>query len=306
MSFTFRHNRVTILGGTGTLGQALVPVIQDKWPKVQITIISRGEHKQAEMKRKFPKCLYVIGDIKDQRSIGRYISGRDIVFHVAALKHVDVAQENPLESQRINLDGTVNAADSAYNNGVQRFIFSSTDKAVSPETTYGFHKASAEDFLFNCNKMQTATRFGVYRWGNVLGSQGSAIPYFAKTLLEERKAYITHPEMTRFWIPIEWAVQYMLRTFDECKTDRAMIPPNMKAASVTAIVSAIGDILGIKDYALVPIPMRGVEKLHEQIASKSRDGYDLTSEHSPNYSRDELVEMLRPIILKITQARAAA
>lgn len=303
--FKFKHKRVTILGGTGTLGKALTSKIHEVWPDVQVTILSRDEHKQAVMKREFPKCQYVIGDIRDRRSLGKFIAGRDIVFHVAALKHIDIAEANPVECIRTNVDGTINAAEIAYTNGVQRFIFSSTDKAVDPINTYGSAKYLSERYLYNFNLIQSSTKFSVYRWGNVLGSQGSAIPLFAETLLRERKAYITHPDMTRFWIPIDWATAFMLHTFNDSYSDKAMVPPTMKAASVIELIAAISNILGIKDYGLITTGIRPGEKIHEAIYSQHSE-HPLTSDKAPRYTQDELIRMLRPIILNQVQARSAA
>jgi FlaA1/EpsC-like NDP-sugar epimerase len=212
-----RPLRITILGGTGTLGQALVAQLLDTSPNCDITIVSRDEHKQAAMKKRYPQCRFVVGDIRDAGSVRQTFTGRDVVFHVAALKHVDILEACPMESIKTNVLATEQMARLAISQKVPRFVFSSTDKAVDPINTYGYSKALSEKLLWNFNREQSGTQFSVYRWGNVLGSQGSAIPFFIDTLIKESKVYLTDLEMTRYWIPIEWAVRYMLRTFPDAK-----------------------------------------------------------------------------------------
>lgn len=293
---------ITILGGTGTLGQALIKEISTAWPKTHLTVVSRDEHKQAAMKKRFPKVEYRIGDIRDAGSVTRSFENRDVVFNVAALKHVDIAEENPLESIHTNVEAAALMADLAQIHGVKHFVFSSTDKAVDPINTYGYCKAVAEKVLFNLNQFQKRTKFSVYRWGNVLGSQGSAIPYFAKTLREEGRAYVTHQDMTRFWIPIEWAVRYMLRTLDDAKPFEAMVPPNMKSAKVLDIVRAVAEVVGVKDYGLIFTGIRPGEKIHETLFSQHSDSY-LTSFTADRYTHEELVNMLAPL-LDVSEAAA--
>ena len=286
---------VTILGGTGTLGTALVKEMSTFWPDTEITIVSRDEHKQAAMKRSFPLCKYAIGDIRSASDIGKYINNRDVVFHVAALKHVDIMEANPLECLKTNLMGTMGVADVASIYGVKNFVFSSTDKAVDPINTYGYAKALAEKYLFNKNLEQSNTKMSVYRWGNVLGSNGSVIPLFAKTLKESKCAYVTDTEMTRFWIPIELAVKYMILTYREACSDMAMVPPTMKSASVLEIVDAIADVIGVEDYRIIKTGLRAGEKMHEVLFSQW-DERHISSNTSPKYTHDELVNMLEPLL----------
>lgn len=297
------NGRVTILGGTGTLGQALAARILEEVPRAQITIFSRDEHKQALMKRKFPKCSYVLGDIRDENSYHGLLVGRDIVFHVAALKHVDLLESAPMESIKTNVLATDSLARSAVEARVPHFVFSSTDKAVDPINTYGYSKALSEKILFHHNDFYNSTRFSVYRWGNVLGSQGSVIPYFVQTLLTEKKAYVTHEEMSRFWIPIEWAVDFMLQTYTTAHIDRAMVPRNMKTAKVTEIISAIATILDVKDYSLETIGFRKGEKMHEVMHSQHSSDF-LSSETHDRYELKELIEMLHPLVGKYLKAAA--
>jgi UDP-N-acetylglucosamine 4,6-dehydratase len=291
---TIEKTRVLILGGTGTLGRALTKEIIDNHPEAQITILSRDEHKQAAMKREFPQVRFVLGDIRDYASVARHVEGQEIVFHVAALKHVDILEENVAECIKTNVEGTINAADAAAMADVKHFIFSSTDKAVDPINAYGMAKGLAERYLYSLNADPTIkTKFSVYRWGNVIGSNGSAIPLFAKALKEQKEISITDPAMTRFWLPIEWAVRFMLLTFRQAHTDCAMICPNMKAASVFEVVKATAHVVGrTGDVAFKVIGLRPGEKIHEEMISRHDGG--MSSELADRYTFEELCELIRP------------
>lgn len=286
---------VLILGGTGTLGRALVEKIVLCYPETNITVLSRDEHKQAEMRRSWPRVRFVLGDIRDPSSLDRHFIGQHVVFHVAALKHVDILEENVGQCIETNVQGTINAAELASVCGVEHFIFSSTDKAIEPLNAYGMSKALAEKFLFSMNYEPTnKTKFSVYRWGNVLGSQGSVIPIFAKTLKATKTAYVTDERMTRFWLPIEWAVIYMLKSFEHAHTDQAMICPNMKSATIGDIISATAEVVGVREYTMKTIGLRPGEKIHENMIPMEFGG--MTSDAAEKYTHAQLVEMIRPIV----------
>ncbi len=247
------------------------------------------------MKKKYPECRYVIGDIRDAQSLEGRFKGNDVVFHVAALKHVDILEDYPMESIKTNILATDAMARLALKEGIKHFAFSSTDKAVDPINSYGYSKALSEKILHTFNREQKQTLFSVYRWGNVLGSQGSAIHFFIKTLKEQRAVFITDSEMTRFWIPIEWAVRYLLRTYTEAHRDRAMVPPVMKAASVSRICDAIAALLDLDAYTLNDVGIRPGEKIHEVMFSQ-HSTLHASSETAEQYTFDELKEMLEPIV----------
>lgn len=288
---------VTVVGGTGTLGRELMRMITNEWPGVHITCVSRDEQKHARLKREFPRVNFRIGDITRIESVAPHLVGRDVVFHVAAMKHVDICELNPKECDTVNLEGTVALAHACINARIKHMVFSSTDKAVDPINHYGRAKASAENHLRQLNSLGQ-TKFSVYRWGNVLGSEGSAIPLFVNSLIKEKKVYLTHPDMTRFWIPIEWAVRYMLRTFPEAKLDEAMIPPIMKSSTLVAVFEALADLLDIDNYETVITGVRPGEKIHEAMYSLS-SGRHLTSESSERYTHQELMDLLRPFTAHI-------
>ncbi len=286
---------IIILGGTGTLGQALArDLIKD--PENVLTILSRDELKQKEMKQAFgnPKNLhFMIGDIRDKDKMITALNSKDAVFHVAALKHIDVIEENPEESVKTNILGTMNVADAAVYNRVKFVAFSSTDKAVDPVNVYGMSKGISEKILLRRNEIQPHTLFNVYRWGNVASSRGSVIPTFARTIRDEGKAYITDMKMTRFWIRIEDAVDFMLSTYQD-RSLYVRIPP-IKAASVTKVIQTVANIVGRPDVQLMNVGMRRGEKLHEALTS-AHDLIPMSSDNYFEFTDAELDAFLRPLV----------
>ena len=278
-----------VLGGTGTLGRALIKALLADASTISVKCFSRDELKQKELSSQIKdhRLSFVLGDIRDPGSLWPAMLGVDTVFHVAALKHIDTLEANPEESVRTNIIGTCNVADGAIRGGVTHVVFSSTDKAVSPVNVYGMSKGISEQILLNRNRTQGVTRFSVYRWGNVLASRGSALHFFAKTLKEERAAYVTDPQMTRFWIRIEDAVAFMLGTY---KIAEGVMVPDMKSAPVTDIVAAIAAEAGVVDYTTHVTGHRPGEKVHESIlpGRSSKDG--------PLYTLDELRSLVRLVL----------
>lgn len=292
--------RYLVIGGTGSLGTELIRQLLEKPGTEKVTCFSRCELKQKETGALFqsnPKLHFRLGDIRDRDSLRRVMPGHDTVFHVAALKHIDSLEANPEECVKTNILGTINVADAAEDAGVRLVVFSSTDKAVDPVNTYGMCKGVSERILFSRNRPNAQTNYSVYRWGNVLGSRGSAIHLFAKSLLGEGVARITDPEMSRFWIRIEDACQFILGTYETATTAKPMIPTNsMKAAPVTQVISVIAEILGVHDYKLITIGKRPGEKIHEALLS-NHDDVSLDSSDALQYTRSELRSMIRPILM---------
>ncbi len=280
-----------IVGGTGTLGTELVDrLLADGH---EVIVFSRDELKQQEMRKKYPFVRYVLGDIRDPRSINGIMQGVDTVFHVAALKHVDSGEANPVEFIKTNLLGTINVAESAIAYNVRHVVFSSTDKACLPINTYGMTKGLSERYLLSLNKSYGATKFAVYRWANVLGSRGSVIHSFVKSLKEDGIVHITDARMTRFWIHIKDAVDFMLRTYGSAPMDRPLIPP-MRSARVVDIAECLASILGVKNYDVSFIGTRPGEKYHEVI--ESNHDYCVRSDTAEQFSRADLQELLARVI----------
>jgi FlaA1/EpsC-like NDP-sugar epimerase len=284
--------RTVVIGGTGTLGTTIIDSLYGSASQ-DLVVFSRDELKQQQMKAKYPGVTYVIGDVRDQASVRDAVRGADRVFLVAALKHVDVIEDNPVEAVKTNIIGTINVAEACYAARVQNVVFSSTDKAVLPINTYGMTKGISERYLLGLNSRQMAPRFAVYRWGNVIGSRGSVIHSFADTLRKQGKVFITDPCMTRFWIHIEEAVAFMLSTWREAYFDRVMIP-EMRAAKVIDLAEATARALGISNYGIEVVGIRPGEKIHECL--ESNHDYCVRSDTCNQYSIDELEAMARRVL----------
>ena len=282
--------KYAIIGGTGTLGNCLVEKLTGKG---HIVVFSRDELKQQEMRKRFPEASYVIGDIRDAASLPSVLKGVDVVFLVAALKHVDVLEANPTEAIKTNILGTINVAEACLAAKVKHVVFSSTDKAVLPINVYGMTKGIAERYLIGLNVRQTATKFSVFRWGNVLGSRGSVVHTFADSLKQTGGVRITDPAMSRFWIHIEDAVDFMLENYKEANRFSVMIPP-MKAAPVIQLADSMARVLGMKHYEQKFVGIRAGEKIHECL--ESNHDYCLRSDTVEQYTSDELCEMVKRVM----------
>lgn len=283
-------SRWLIVGGTGTLGTEMISQLCDN--EQEVTCFSRDELKQKQLSAIFPKVKYVIGDIKDYDSIRDAVRNHDIVCHFAALKHIDVVEKNVLAAIDTNVKGTQNVARAAIAEGCSDFIFSSTDKAVLPINCYGMTKAICEKFLLNFNEHYSDTKFRVFRWGNVVGSRGSAINMFIDTLLRGDEVSITDLEMTRFWIPIQEAVRFVLDNFQDAPENEVVYPP-MKAAPIVVVVKKIAEIIGVPCKFKV-IGIRPGEKIHECLYSSH--SYCINSNNCEQFSDAELDVLLREIV----------
>lgn len=279
---------VLIVGGTGTLGKALLSLIGNH-KKYRVTVLSREELKQKQLMDLYPDVRFVLGDIRDADSLGIHFLGKEAVFHFAAMKHVDMAEHNPEESIKINLLGSLNVAKAAVNAGVRHCVFSSTDKAVLPINNYGMCKALSENYFLTQNTIQDITKFSVFRWGNVLGSRGSVIHGFLSSLKESKTVRITDARMTRFWIDIRDCAKYILEHYDSAEKYSAMIPP-MKSCRIVKIAELCARYLGINDYKIEYTGIRAGEKIHETIFSSHEVCY--RSDTTEEYSDDELLEMI--------------
>lgn len=288
------NQRFLIVGGTGTLGQATAKALLNR--AYFVTVFSRCELKQKEMQIAFnnnPALKFILGDIRDRDAVLSATRHVDCIMHFAALKHVDTLEEFPEEALKTNVLGTINIADAAEHWATPNVVFSSTDKAVDPINAYGFSKALAEKILMRRNLTQAVVKYSIYRWGNVLGSRGSAIHGFVKTLREEKKVYITDPKMTRFWIKIEDAVSFMLKTYDFCDRKEIQIP-SIYSASIAELADAVARALGVEYYETVTTGIRAGEKIHESLTSEHFGG--LTSFSSERIPRGALSSMVKEAI----------
>ena len=284
-----------VIGGTGTLGSELMRQILKKEPEAKITCMSRDELKQQMARREFPGVRFMIGDIRDRQALKRALWGTTTVFHCAAMKHIDSCEANPVEAIKTNLIGAINVADVATSCNVNYVVFSNTDKACLPITTYGYTKALAQTCLLQMNQ-SSRTRYSSFAWGNIIASRGSVIHTFVDSILESGTVNITDVRMTRFWLRIEDAVRFMLASYKAAPVDRAVIPP-VKAALVTRVAESISRILAVKKLSMIVTGLRGTEKLHE-VLETSHEAC-IRSDTCEQYTTEELDALLWPIVLKL-------
>jgi UDP-N-acetylglucosamine 4,6-dehydratase len=257
---------ILLTGGTGSFGQEFVTIALKEYNPKAIRIFSRGELLQQQMRQKFnddPKLRFFIGDVRDRDRVYRAMNGVDIVVHAAALKQVPTCEYNPIEAVRTNIDGAVNIVDAAIDNGVDKAICISTDKAVHPVNLYGATKLVMERLFLQANVYTGGrkTQFSCVRYGNVVGSRGSVVPIF----LEQSKngvITITDERMTRFWITLEQGVRFVIDCIDRMQGGEVFIPkiPSMK---VTDLADAIAP--GVK---ISIVGVRPGEKVNETLLTE--------------------------------------
>lgn len=214
----FTNKSILVIGGTGTVGLGLIKGLIKENPKV-IRILSRDEYKQFQIQRheefirEYDNFRFLIGDVRDYERVERAMAGIDIVFNLAAMKHVGACEYNPAEAIKTNIDGINNIIKAAMKNNVQCVLFTSSDKAINPTNTYGATKLLAEKLIqaANYSKGNCRTKFISVRFGNVMGSRGSVIPLFKKQIIEENKITITDSDMSRFMMSLKDAVDLIMK-----------------------------------------------------------------------------------------------
>jgi len=278
-------NKVILLtGGTGSFGNKFTEIALKNHKPKAIRIFSRGEKKQLDMMNKFndSRLRFFIGDVRDKERLHRAMTDVDIVVHAAALKQVPACEYNPIEAIRTNVNGAINVIDAAIDNGINRVMAISTDKAVHPVNLYGATKMTAEKLFIQGNSYsgKTNTKFSCVRYGNVIGSRGSAIPLF----LEQKKTgilTITDDKMTRFWIRLEDGVKFVLNCIEGMKGGEIFIPkiPSMKIVDLAKAIAP--------DAKIKIIGIRPGEKIHEILLTEDeakhskeiQDGFVIEPEH---------------------------
>lgn len=258
----FDNKSILITGGTGSFGKMLVRTILARYKPKRLIIFSRDELKQFEMQQIYndPCMRYFIGDVRDANRLTMAMRGVDIVVHAAALKQVPAAEYNPMECIKTNIHGAENVIQAALLNQVKKVIALSTDKAANPINLYGATKLASDKLFVAANNIagQDPTRFAVVRYGNVVGSRGSVVPFFQKLIDQGKHSLpITHAEMTRFWITLQQGVDFVLRNFERMKGGEIFVP-KLPSVRITELAKAMApelshDIIGI----------RPGEKLHE-------------------------------------------
>lgn len=206
-----KHQKILIIGATGSWGTVLLEQLL-KTEAAQIKVLARNEHNMVGLQQRFrdKRICPVIGDIRDKTRLMQVCAGMDIVFHLAAMKHVSVCEEMPTEAIATNVTGTQNLIDCAIGCGVEKVIYASTDKAVAPNCTYGCTKLLGEKMILSANTQKSKTKFMVFRSGNLLDSSGSVIPLFRQQIEQDKHICLTDNCMSRFFIPMTQAAELLL------------------------------------------------------------------------------------------------
>lgn len=277
MGANWSNEEVLILGGTGTLGKALVSALRERDCK-GVRIFSRGELEQSNMKREFGtrRTSYLIGDVKDYSRLMLAMKRVSIVINAAAMKHVDICERNPLEAVNTNIDGARNVIRAALDSGVSRVMHISTDKAVYPVNLYGATKAVTEKLFVHANlySVPRSPLFSCCRYGNVLGSRGSVVGLFREQYLTDGSVDITHGDMTRFWITMKQASHFILESVDRMIGGEIFVPriPSFAILDVARAVT---------NNPHVPVMITGIrpgEKLHEDMISTEESMFTITDD----------------------------
>ncbi len=263
------NKRILLIGGTGALGKTLVRRYYDT---NEVIVLSRDEHKHHSLKQDYPDIKNMIGDIKDKSSIKNCLNrfSPDIVINAAALKHVPICEDDPFESVKTNIVGHQNVIEAVSEAGnIDDLIFVSTDKACNPINVYGMCKAISERLYIEYAKQQTSTSVKIVRYGNVLESTGSVIPFFKKLLNDGvDNLPITDVRMTRFVLTLDDAVDLINWTYYNENSHGKIAVPKVKSVKVTDIAKSLIHMYGkTGKVGLIPIGIRPGEKLHEEMVS---------------------------------------
>jgi UDP-N-acetylglucosamine 4,6-dehydratase/5-epimerase len=277
----FNKKSILITGGTGSFGYRYVSTILERYDVNRLVIYSRDELKQYEMHKYFADyedvMRFFIGDVRDLERLKEAMRGIDIVIHAAALKHVPIAEYNPMECIKTNIYGSENVIKASLENNVERVIALSTDKAANPINLYGATKLASDKLFVAANNMSGGrTKFSVVRYGNVVGSRGSVVPYFDKLIKDGASVIpITHEQMTRFWITLQEGVDFVLECFKFMDGGEIFVP-KIPSVRIVDLAKAMAPDLPIKIIGIRP-----GEKLHE-IMCPSDDSH-LTIEFDSYY-----------------------
>ena len=262
----FDNKSILITGGTGSFGNVCTQRILSLYKPRRLVVFSRDELKQYEMQQRFPQeeMRFFIGDVRDGERLKQAMEGIDIVIHAAALKHVPAAEYNPMECINTNIHGAENVIKAALDNNVEKVIALSTDKASSPINLYGATKLASDKLFVAANNIAGAkrTQFSVVRYGNVVGSRGSVLPFFKKLVTQgDRELPITDPRMTRFWITLDQGVDFVHQSLRRMQGGEIYIP-KIPSVRITDLAKSMGTNISTK-----VIGIRPGEKLHEVMFS---------------------------------------
>lgn len=276
----FNGKTILITGGTGSFGKKFIEHVLAEYEPKKLIVYSRDELKQFEMSQRFnARCMrYFIGDVRDGERLIQAMDDVDFVVHAAALKQVPAAEYNPFEAIKTNIHGAQNVIQAALSAGVSKVVALSTDKAANPVNLYGATKLASDKLFVAANNMvgTRQTRFAVVRYGNVVGSRGSVIPFFLNLIREGASSLpITHADMTRFMITLDQGVQFVMRSFARMQGGEIFVPkiPSMKTTDLARALAP--------DLPHEIIGIRPGEKLHEIMCPA--DDSHLTIEFADHY-----------------------
>ncbi|WP_069473697.1 UDP-N-acetylglucosamine 4,6-dehydratase (inverting) [Candidatus Marithrix sp. Canyon 246] len=283
----FNNKSILITGGTGSFGKNFIATLFKKYKPKRVAVYSRDELKQFEMQQTFnaPEMRYFIGDVRDAERLKMAMRNVDYVIHAAALKQVPAAEYNPMECIKTNIHGAENVIQAALANDVEKVIALSTDKAANPINLYGATKLASDKLFVAANNIAGGhkTRFAVVRYGNVVGSRGSVVPFFKKLIADgANELPITDPRMTRFWITLEDGIEFVLKDFQRMQGGEIFVPkiPSMRITDLAESLTP--------DMPTKIIGIRPGEKLHEIMCPA--DDSHLTLEFDDHY-------VIRPSII---------
>ena len=272
------HKSILVTGGTGSFGKAFAKYVLDKWPNIKrLVIFSRDEQKQFQMafefpETKYPQVRFFIGDVRDFQRLKRACQGIDYIIHAAAMKHVHIAEYNPDECVKTNIGGAENVIRAAFETAVKNVVALSTDKACAPINLYGATKLTSDKLFIAANNIKgdQNVKFSVVRYGNVMGSNGSVIPFFINKR-KEGFLPITDPEMTRFNISLQDGVEMVLHALETAWGGELFVP-KIPSYRIIDVANAIGPNLEKRIVGIRP-----GEKIHEEMitSSDSFTTYDL-------------------------------
>lgn len=295
-----KDKSVLITGGTGSLGKALTKTILGRWPDIKrLVIFSRDEQKQFQMAQeypanKYPNIRFFIGDVRDQDRVKRALKGIDYVIHAAAMKHVHIAEYNPMECVKTNILGAENIIEASLDTDVKHVVALSTDKAAAPVNLYGATKLASDKLFVAANNIRgwNPIKFSVVRYGNVMGSNGSVIPFF----IDKRKEGvlpITDDTMTRFNITLQGGVDMVLHALEHAWGGEIFVP-KIPSYKITDVAEAVGP-----ECKKIIVGMRPGEKIHEEMITSSDSfyTYDLGTYYAivPSTPRWKLEDFVRDL-----------
>lgn len=283
---------ILVTGGTGSFGRQFVRSVLGRYSPKRLIVFSRDELKQFEMQQEFrgPAMRFFLGDVRDRERVMQAMRGVDIVIHVAALKQVPAAEYNPTECVKTNVYGAENVIAAAIANEVEKVVALSSDKAASPINLYGATKLVSDKLFVAANNIAGGhrTRFAVVRYGNVVGSRGSVVPFFRKLLADgARELPVTDVRMTRFWITLQQGVDFVLRDLERMQGGEIFVPkiPSSKVVDLAKTLAP--------DIPLKIVGIRPGEKLHEVMCPS--DDSHLTIEFSDHYVVCPSIQFSRPV-----------